>query len=197
MNQQAKKPPIPSPAKLASDSTSRVSQTAYSAAETTRKSAQNVVNISTNAVRDIIASGTGEAQKAQEKVFEMSRESAENIARSADIATKVMVEALGISRENVEAAVECSSIAAGTAKEISSELAEAYNRCFSECVELSKEAFGCRTINDVADLQNKALRSMMDMWFTESSKICNMLSNAPARRLSPLIHACPMLRIAY
>lgn len=192
MSQQAKKPATPPQqqaakvAAAASAASNKFASQAYSAAESTQKAAQNVVNISSSAVRDMFSSGTGEAQKAQEKIWEMGRENIENFARGADMFTRLCMEMISICRDNIEASIECATISASACKAISADLAETCNKSFSDCVELSKEAFTCRTVNDVADLQNKALKSAMDTCFAESSKISNYAFECASEALEPI-----------
>lgn len=185
MSQQAKKPAAAS-AKIAPASANKMANTAFSAAESTKAAAQNVVNISAGAMREMLSSGSGEAQKAQEKMWEMSRESVENFARSCDVFTKMCAEMVNIARGNVEAFVECATISAGIAKTISSEVSETCNKSFSDCVEMSKEAFTCRTINDVVELQNKAVKQTLDVCFNETNKLCTLAFEGCSEALEPI-----------
>ena len=147
-------------AKLASNVAEKSSKEAYSAVETTRNAAENVVRIGSSAVRDLMNSGAGEARKVQDKAFEMSRESAEQFAKSADAASKVMYEVVSLSRGNLETCVECSNMAASFARDLSSEIFESANRAVSESMEVSKEFFGCRTINDFVDVQTRIFNQL-------------------------------------
>lgn len=164
----------------------RASEAAYSAAETTRKSAQNVVNISANAMRDMLSGSSTGMRDTQERMMEMSREGMENFSKSADACTRMMTEAMSIARGNVDACVESCNITANVAKDMGNEMAEAYNRAFSDCVEITKEAFNCRTINDMVELQNKAFRSFMDNYFAQSSRICNMVFECCTDAMEPI-----------
>ena len=134
----------------------------------------------------MLASGTGEAQKAQEKAFEMGRESVENLARSADMATKLATEMVGISRENIDACIEAANITATACKDINAEIVECCNRAFSDSVDLSKEAFNCRTINDIVELQNKAFRQIIDTYFTQTNRLCSMALQCCTDTLEPI-----------
>lgn len=188
MSPQAKKASQPqaASAKLASSVADKTAKSALSSVETTRNSAENVVKIGTNAVRELFSNGAGEAQKAQEKAFAIGREGAASLAKSADAVTKLMYESVSLSRENVEAAIECSNITASFAKDVSEQLAEYANDAFSSQMELSKEAFGCRTINDVVELQNKFVRNALDSFFGESLKISEKLFEYTTEALEPV-----------
>lgn len=186
--QQPKKPAsaTQASAKFASGAANKVTQTAFSAAESTRKSAQNVVNIGTNAVRDLLSSSTGEVAKAQQKAFDMSRESVENLTRGADMATKLVVECATIARDNMDACIECSTVASSVAQDITTEISECCNRAFSDAVELSKDAFNCRTLNDILEWQSRAFRQTMDTAFSESNKLSNILFQSCTDALEPI-----------
>src|SRR4051812_18102453 len=129
----------PGTAKLASAAANKAARTTFAAVESTRSSAENVVKIGANAVKDLLSSSADEAQKAQEKVFAMGREGAQNFAKSADVVTKALHEGIALSRDNLEACVECSNMAAELVKSVSEECFEYANRSFSENMEASKE----------------------------------------------------------
>lgn len=188
MSQQAKKPASASQAsaKIASNAANKMTGVAFSAAESTKAAAQNVLNISSSAARDMLSSGTAEAGKAHQKMWEIGQESMEHITRGADMWSKMCMELIGICRENVEAAIECANVTANLCKNMSSEAAESCNKQFSEAVELGKEAFACRTINDVADLQSKAVKHALDNCFNESNKLCNLAFECATEALEPI-----------
>lgn len=185
MTQQAKKPASAQGA-AARAAAGKITQTAFGAAESTRQSAKNVVNMSAGAVRDILASSTGEAQKAQKKAFEMGREGVENFARSADIFSRMMTEMVSICRDNMEACLEACNTTANVAGTMTSEISECCNRLFSDSIELSKEAFECRTVNDLVELQSKAMRQTLDTCFNETNKLCNMAFECCNDALEPI-----------
>lgn len=152
----------------------------------TGRNAENVVNLGTEVMRDFIATGAGEAQKAQQQVFAISREGAENLARSADAATRSLNEAMNLSRENIEACMECSNSVANITRTISSEVYNSVNSAFSESVELSKEIFACRTINDLFELQTKYVRNSIDNFFSDSMKFSEMAFQLASEAAEPL-----------
>ncbi len=186
MTQQAKKASAQPAVKLASNVANKAAKNTISAVESTRSSAESVVKIGSNAVKDLLANSTSEAQKVQEKAFEMGREGAEQISKSADAMTKSLYEAISISRDNVETLVECGNLTASLAKDVSSEMIEYANKAFSDNVEISKSIFACRTINDMVDLQNKIVKSSLDSFFNQSSKLTGMLFEYSTEALEPI-----------
>lgn len=173
-------------AKLASSVANKAAKHTFAAVESTRSSTENVVKMSSNAMKDFISTGAGEAQKAQEKMFAAGREQAEQFAKSADSLTKMMYDAVSASRDNVETMIECGNMTASMAKDMGSELYECANRAFSDQVEYSKEFFSCRTFNDLLELQNKMAKNAMDQFFNESSKLSNMVFEYSSEALEPL-----------
>ncbi len=173
-------------AKLAANIAENAKKEAYSAVETTRNAAENVVRIGNSAVREFMSSGAGEAKKAQEKAFEMSRESAEQFAKSADAATKLVSEVVSLSRGNIETCVECGNLTASFARDLGTEAFEAANRALSDNMEVSKEFFGCRTINDFFDVQNRMFNQSLDNFFSQSSRLSNMMFEYTTEALEPI-----------
>ena len=186
MTQQAKKASSQPAVKLASSVANKAAKNTISAVESTRSSAESVVKISSSAVKDLLANGASEAQKVQEKAFAMGREGAQQISKSADVMTKSLYEAISISRDNVEALVECGNLTASLAKDVSSEMIEYANKAFSDNVEISKNIFACRTINDMVDLQNKIVRSSLDSFFNQSTKLTGMVFEYSSEAFEPI-----------
>jgi phasin family protein len=186
MTQQAKKVSGQPAVKLASNVANKAAKSTMSAMESTRNSAESVVNISSSAVRDLLANGASEAQKAQEKAFEIGRESAEHLSKSADALTKSLYEAISMSRDNIETLVECGNLTASLAKDMGSEMIEYANKAFSDNVELSKSIFACRTINDMVDLQSRIVKSSLDSFFNQSSKLSGMIFEYSSEAIEPI-----------
>lgn len=190
MTQQIKKNISQPAAKLASNIASKAAKDALAAVESTRDSAENVVKIGSAAVKDLLANGATEAQKVQakvqEKVLEFGRESADKLAKSADVAGKTMSELLELSRGGAESAVECGNLTASFTKDLSSEIFEYVNKAFSNNVEVSKEFFACRTINEIAELQSKIIKNSLNSFLGETGKISNMLFEYSSEALEPI-----------
>lgn len=124
--------------------------------------------------------------KGADKAFAFGNEAANQLNKSASSASRTMNEAAEISRENAEAIVECSNIAVNVSKQMSSELIGFANKAFAQNVELSKQALACRTINDVFDLQNRAMKSNLDSLFSESVKMSEMMFQCASEISEPL-----------
>jgi hypothetical protein len=167
MNAQRKTTAKSASAKTASAAT-------MSAASAARSSAENVVNFSSKAVKDIQSSITSEAQKTQEKLVSMGRESAETFAKSADKASKSLHEIMNICRDNMEACMESGNISANICKELSQEVSEYCNQAAADQMEVAQQLFACRTLNDLVELQNKVVRGSLDNYFEQCHKISNL-----------------------
>jgi len=186
MSQQAKKNAGQSAPKLASSAASKAAKETLAAASVVRESAENVVKISSGAVKDLLENGASEAQKVQQKALEIGRESAGKLAKSADTLNKAAAELVVISRDNVETAVECSNLTASFAKDVSSEMFEYANKAFSDNLELSKEFFACRTLNEMFELQSKIIKNAFGGLLGETSKIADMLFEYSNEALEPI-----------
>lgn len=173
-------------AKSASSKSSSAATKASQTAKAANKSTEKVVQVTqqaakknwetgTETVIGMMNAGAKEMETTVERVQKIGRESANNVAQSADMVSRMSMEMLGMSRGNIEACVECSHITANAAKEMTSECFEFYNEMFTEQVELSKDAFNCRTISDVVELQNKMMQQTMDACFNQSARISNLM----------------------
>lgn len=187
MTQANKKPNTgQASAKLAAGAANKAARQTFAAVESTRSSAENVVKLGSSAMKDFLSNGADEAQKAQEKIFAAGREQAEQFAKSADSLTKMMYDAIGASRDNVETMIECGNVAASMAKDMGSEMYEFANRSFTDQVEYAKEFFACRTFNDLFELQNKMAKNSMDQFFSESTKLSNLMFEYSSEAMEPL-----------
>lgn len=174
------------PASRVSDISNKAARATLSAVETTRNSAENVMKIGTESVKEFIAAASEEAQRGQEKFFAMSRETAEHFSRSADASAKTLNEAITMNKSTMEAALEYSNIAATMAQTFSSELFNYANEAFSQNVEMSKDMFTCRTVSDVADLQSRMMKANMDNFFAETARFSEMLFRFANEAAEPL-----------
>lgn len=165
---------------------SKTAKQAYAAMESGRASAENVVNIGGKAVKELLSTSASEAQKAHEKAFAIGREGAETLAKSADAVTKALYEAIGLSRDGIETCIECGNITAELASDLSREAFDYANRAFSDQVEMSKEFLACRTLNDMFDLQNRMVKSSIDNFFSESTKLSERLFDYTTETLEPI-----------
>ncbi len=154
--------------------------------DATREQAEKVVKLGNNVVKDFLATSADEAHKTQEKLFSISREGAESMAKSADTVSKALYDTVGISRDNMEACLECGNLTAALTKDLSSELFENANRAFSETAEMSKEFLACRTLNDMVELNNKLLRHTVDNFFSQSAKMSSMMFEYASEAMEPI-----------
>lgn len=168
-----------------SQQTKKSAQSATKAEAGAGKS-ENVVKLGSATVKELLASGASEAKKAQEQAIEFGKESADKFAKSADAACKVAYDALGLSQGNMEAIVECSNLTASFAKDLGSEIFEYANKAFSDNLEISKEIFACRTVNEMVDLQAKIVKNSLDNWFSEEGKLSSMIFEYGSEAAEPL-----------
>jgi hypothetical protein len=158
----------------------------YFGAANAQQSAEKVVHFSNNAMKGMLSGGAEEAQKAQEKLLSITRDSAEKLTKSADTATKVVYEGIAASRDNIETAIQCGNITAALAKDLSSEAFETANQAFSETVETAKDLFACRTINDLAELNNRLFRQVSEEFFNRSAKISDRVFEYANEAIEPI-----------
>ncbi len=140
-----------------------------------RRATENVVNFSARNLRGAFERGAGDAQRLQEHASRFSREGAEQMSRTANVASRAMSESVAIMQGNVETCMQCGNIAADMTRKMSEEAFNFANDMFSSNVEISKDIFACRTINDVFDLQNRMMRTNLDSLFSQSARMSEMV----------------------
>lgn len=164
----------------------KVASPKSSKSKSPRLNNENVVRFGTDAVKEIFSTTSGEAHKAQRKAFAISREGANHMSRSADAATRAVSEAVSNTQHTIEACIESGNITANMSREISEEIFNFANEIMSNNIDISKDVFTCRTINDVFELQSKMFRNNVDRLFNQSAKISEMVFDTVTKASEPL-----------
>ncbi len=144
--------------------------------------ADDVMSLSTNAMKQMFAGSPIDASK----FMGMGQQSTAQLSKQADAASRSLNEIFSLGKDNVDACVEASGIAVNASKTMGAELFSYANKSFSQNVELSKELFGCRTLNDMFDLQSKLMKTNLDNFFSESVKMSEMMFNCASHVSEPL-----------
>jgi hypothetical protein len=193
-NSQTKKQSAPkaisssgqSAAKFTTQAANKAANATLAAVESSRNSAENMLRMSSDVVRDFFSAGTDETARMHEKIFSVGRETVEHLSRSAENASQSLNEAAAISRDNVEAIVELTGVATNISKEIGTEAFNYLNDVFSQNVELSKEAFACRTLSDLFELNNRMVKTNIDSFFNQSMRMSEMLFQYASEAAEPI-----------
>lgn len=156
------------------------------AAQAAQQNASEMMNQGNAMINDWFATSAAEIQKAQDKLFAVSRESASHLTRTSNSASGSVQNVVDFGRDNAEACMECSNIAANVSQSVSQEMTEAANRTIAQNVELSKDMFNCRTLNDVFDLQSRFVKSNMENFFSESMKLSELMFQSAADASQPI-----------
>ncbi len=145
---------------------------------------ENAMSFGANSLRDMLSVNTD--GQLQDNILSAGQKGVEQMAKSADAATRSLNSMMEISKENMEACVECSNIAATASKHMGAEWVNYANKSFSQNIELSKEFLSCRTLNDMFDLQSKFMKANLDNFFSESVKMSEMAFEAATTASEPL-----------
>jgi hypothetical protein len=170
-----------------SKSSASKSATSKSASWKNDQSANAVMKMGTDAIQEFFKNGASDTQN--KMMSFMGKEGAAHFAKSADAATRSMGEIFNIGRDNVETAVACSNIAVNASKNMGAELFSFANKSFSQNIEMSKELLGCRTLNDMFDLQSRVMKTNIDNLFNESVKLSELMFQC-ATQVSEPINEC-------
>jgi len=169
------------------DKVAETAKSTMATMEATRNSAKSVVSMSTDTMKDMFSSTTEEAQKSHEKVFAMSRESAENIARMADSCTKSMNGTVGFMRSSMEVMIEVCNIMCDVSKSANAELINCMNCNFADNLDVINEACSCRDINDMVEIQDKFINMNLDNYFSQMTKFFDMCFQFSSEASEPLV----------
>lgn len=139
-----------------------------------------------DAMLDLFSTSKGDAADAKKHLVHMGQEGAAQLAKSADAASRSLNEMFSVGKENMDTCVTCGNIAVGATKSLGAEWFSYANQSFSQNVELSKELFGCRTLNDMFDLQSKMMKVNLDSFFSESVKMSELAFQCATEVSEPL-----------
>lgn len=146
-------------------------KSAFSAIDSNAVTADHMVHAGTEAMKDFIAAGTQEAQHAQEKVLHLSQESLEKWTQSTDKTLRNFIATFALNTEQVDALMESGKIAGDVSRDLQESLMSELNALYNEQVALSKDMLACRTLNDVVELQNRAVQSTVQHMFNHSARM--------------------------
>lgn len=144
-----------------------------SAIESKAITADHMVHAGNEAVKDFVAAGSEEAQKAQAKALEISKEAVEQWTESTDKSIRSFTEAFALDKEQAEALSESSKLVSELGRELHEEFMSDINALFSENVELGKDLLACRTLNDVMEVQGRVLQNHMAHFINQSERMSN------------------------
>lgn len=133
----------------------------------------------------VVSGAAKTAQDTQAAVLGMGRDNVENLMRATDDYNRMTAEFLTICSENLKALAESGSIATRAAQNVNGEIADICSHSFSEAIEVSKDAFGCRTVNDITELHTKAMQRAIAHYFERVNRISDMLFNCCDETMEP------------
>ena len=169
------------------DKVAETAKSTMATMEATRNSAKSVVNMSTDTMKDMFSNTTGEAQKSHAKVFAMSRESTENVARMVESCTKSMNDTVGFMRSSMEVMIEVCNIMCDVSKSANAELISCMNCNFADNLDIINEICSCRDINDMMEIQDKCINMNLDNCFNQMTKFSDMCFQFSSEASEPLV----------
>lgn len=164
----------------------KAEQTVQKVVAASKASTESMLNAGNEAIQEALKTGAKEMQRVQEQALTFSKEGADEWVKSADNMAKGFSDAFEVTQQNMRTAVETGNVAAEMAKTLSNELFGFANAVFSEQVEHSRNLVNCRTANELFDAQNSALKSNMDMFFSESMRLSEICFKYASQASEPL-----------
>ncbi len=164
-----------SAAHVTSKAMEKAARTALSTLETTHNSTKSVVNIGADTMKELFSNGTEEVQKTHAKVFAISREGTETVSRTLDALTRTLNDLVALNRENVDVVFEVNNIISDIACTATAELVKYANANFADNLDVCNEAFSCRNLHDVLELNNKWVSGNVNNFFSQATKFADMM----------------------
>ena len=130
---------------------------------------------SSDHMRDFVSNTQNEAKRAQDKIHAFTKQSAAKVSESANNAGRNLQEAMATGRDMLQACVESGNVATDMTKTLSTQFFQYANERFTQNIEMSKDYFTCRTLNDMAELQSRILRANLDQFFFGAAELSNLL----------------------
>ncbi len=106
-----------------------------------------------------------------------------------DEMTRAINDMLEHSSNQISACQAYGNMATNTARELVDEMLHYSNKTFSDNMEISKDIFSCRTINDLFDLHNKLMHNNIDNFFNKSIRITQLLLQHAGDAVEPFNQA--------
>jgi hypothetical protein len=172
---KAKTASKPSPKNTAKEAVMKATSQARKGTDYTRATTKKAMEAGVDKMKKVFDESARETQKVQDQFMQFSRETADQIAQVTDTATRSINEIAEQSRSSMEALLQSGTVTSDMTRSFTNEMFRFANESFSDNIEISKEIFGCKTINDVYDMQNKMIRNNLDHFFNQTNRVSDMM----------------------
>lgn len=135
---------------------------------------------------EIIANSSQEVRKAQQEAIAFGENRTSELLETTDSFIQYCRDAAFNLTENVETAVVCSNASLKAAEELSSQFIELANHLFADSTQLSKDFFSCKTLEDFAELQSRAIQATTETTSQEILKLNDIFSRFIEQIMTPL-----------
>ncbi|MFA6920732.1 MAG: phasin family protein [Gallionella sp.] len=88
--------------------------------------------------------------------------------------------------DQINALMKSGSAASSIMKDVGSEVTAHCSHCFSDAIKISKESLGCRTWNDMMQLQHQAWRQFFDDYAQSTTRLCDAVIHGYTEAMVPL-----------
>ncbi len=130
---------------------------------------------------------SSQLQEGYNEMFEFGKEQMEKFFKVDGVSTfKVVEDAMAFSKENVDAFVKSTSIAAKGAQDVASLIAELTKSSFEENVAAVKKMFECKSPQEAAELQAELVKSGYDKLVANATRISETSSKIAEEAAKPL-----------
>ena len=125
-------------------------------------------------------------KSATQPVEKMAAEAQKTMEESVEKMTKGFETAAAFGKENVEAVVESSKIAAKVAESMGAEIAAYSKKSYEDSLAIAKELTSCKSVTEFVEKQTSFGKVSMEGFVAEANKLNDMYAAAAKEIFAPL-----------
>lgn len=146
-------------------------------------SVEQAVAAGKETVEQVVKASTDAATAGYEQAMALSKEHAE---RASAAAIKGYDEVTQMSKQTVDAFIQAGNIWAKGVENVAKELASYAQERFEVNVATTKKLFGCTTVQEAMDVQTGFLKTSLDTFVAESSKLSELTFRVANEAFEPI-----------
>lgn len=161
-------------------------KTAKPATKETVAPVEAAVKVSQEAVEKIVKTNTEVAKKGVEKAVEMGEEQFAAAAKASADAYKGYEDVVAFSKSNIDAFVKSNEILSNGVKDLNTTIMQLAQANLDETVAIAQKLMGCKSVNEIVEIQSTVVKSQYEKAITESRKISEQTVKLAENASKPL-----------
>jgi len=144
------------------------------------------VKVSQEAVEKIVKTNTEVAKKGVEKAVEMGEEQFAAAAKASADAYKGYEDVVAFSKSNIDAFVKSNEILSNGVKDLNTTIMQLAQANLDETVAIAQKLMGCKSVNEIVEIQSTVVKSQYEKAISESRKISEQTVKLAENASKPL-----------